>query len=56
MESRIPADRGNTAIGTAFQTARRTGDQMTGWKTAKQKQDETYTDDPRFRLWRPEDE
>ena len=25
------------------------------WKTANQKYDETYTDDPRFRLWRPDD-
>ncbi len=27
--------------------------QMPDSKTANQKYDETYTDDPRFRLWRP---
>ena len=29
--------------------------QMSDCKTASQKYDETYTDDPRFRLWRPDD-
>lgn len=29
--------------------------QMSDWKAANQKHDETYTDDPRFRLWRPDD-
>ena len=29
--------------------------QVTDWKTANQKYDERYTDDPRFRLWRPDD-
>jgi hypothetical protein len=29
--------------------------QMIDSKNANQKYDETYTDDPRFRLWRPDD-
>jgi hypothetical protein len=29
--------------------------QVTDWKTTNQKYDERYTDDPRFRLWRPDD-
>ena len=29
--------------------------QMTDWKTTNDKYNERYTDDPRFRLWRPDD-
>ena len=29
--------------------------QMSDWKAKNQKPDETYADDPRFRLWRPDD-
>jgi hypothetical protein len=29
--------------------------QMSDWKTAKHMHDESYTDDPRFKLWRAED-